>query len=57
MYEVRSLKGHLFDNNIIEDSACQCGFVKEDEMHYFFVCPLYKNERIILQDNFLLNDP
>ena len=45
-----NLSGHLFNLNIIEYSACSCGFDNEDEFHYFFVCPLYNRPRVTLQN-------
>ena len=43
-----NLNGHLHALNIIESSACSCGFINEDEFHFFFVCPLYNRPRITL---------
>ena len=36
--------------HIVESSACSCGFVNEDEFHFFFGCPLFNRPRIILQN-------
>ena len=43
-----SLNGHLSALNVIESSACSCGFANEDEFHFFFVCPLYNRPRTTL---------
>ena len=43
------LKGHLFKLKITNNPACQCGYFFEDAVHYFFVCPLYAQQRLILQ--------
>ena len=45
-----NLSGHLFSVDIIESSACSCGFTNEDEFHFFFVCPLYNRPRVALQN-------
>ena len=36
-----NLNGHLKAMHIVESSACSCGFVNEDEFHFFFGCPLF----------------
>ena len=45
-----NLKGHLKSIHIVESYACSCGFVNEDEFHFFFGCPLFIRPRIILQN-------
>ena len=45
-----NLNGHLKSMHIVESSACSCGFVNEDEFHFFFGCPLFNRPRIILQN-------
>ena len=45
-----NLNGHLQLMHIVESSACSCGFVNEDEFHFFFGCPLFNRPRIILQN-------
>ena len=45
-----NLNGHLKSMHIVESSACSCGFVNEDEYHFFFGCPLFNRPRIILQN-------
>ena len=45
-----NLNGHLFQLKIIENSSCRCGYFFEDSVHYFFVCPLYVQERNILHN-------
>ena len=45
-----SLNGHLKSMHIVESSTCSCGFVNEDEFHFFFGCPLFNGPRIILQN-------
>ena len=48
------LKAHLFDMHIIDNAQCICGNPREDEMHYFFDCPLYVIPRTILREKLLL---
>ena len=36
--------------HIVESSACSCGFINEDEFHFFFVCPLFNRPRTTLQN-------
>ena len=45
-----NLHGHLQSMHIVESSACSCEFAREDEIHFFFVCPLFNRPRIILQN-------
>jgi hypothetical protein len=45
-----NLNGHLFNLKLIENPACKCGYFFEDTVHYFFVCPLYLQERHILHN-------
>ena len=45
-----NLNGHLQSMHIVESFACSCGFVNEDEFHFFFGCPLSNRPRIILQN-------
>ena len=42
------LKGHLHSLEIIESSACFCGFKNENEIHFFLACPLYYRPRVTL---------
>ena len=41
----------LFRVNIISDPSCRCGAPIENTFHYFFECPLYRDERAILIQN------
>ena len=45
-----NLNGHLFALNIIDSPVCRCGFVNEDEFHFFFICPFYYRQRVTLQN-------
>ena len=45
-----NLNGHLKSMHIVESSTCSCGFVNEDEFHFFFGCPLFNRPGIILQN-------
>ena len=45
------LKAHLFELKIIENPTCNCGYFYEDSVHYFFICPQYAQQRIILHNN------
>ena len=42
--------GHLYTMKIINSPACSCGFVNENEFHFFLVCPLYNIPRVTLQN-------
>ena len=46
-----NLRAHLFELGIIENCACDCGYFYEDSVHYFFVCPLYQQQRTILHNS------
>ena len=43
-----SLNNHLYKLNITDSCACRCGFVNEDEFHFFFICPFYHIQRVNL---------
>ena len=45
-----SLNAHLFELRITESPTCECGYFYEDSVHYFFVCPLYNQERVLLHN-------
>ena len=45
-----NLNSHLQSMHIVKFSACSCGFVNEDEFHFFFGCILFNRPRIILQN-------
>ena len=36
-----NLNGHLYSMKLIDSPACSCGFINENEFHFFLVCPLY----------------
>ncbi len=36
------LCGHLFQLKIVDDPRCKCGYMFEDSVHFFLVCPLYR---------------
>ena len=42
------LNGDLFNNHIRDSPICQCGFHTENAIHYFFDCPNYARERIVM---------
>ena len=42
------LHAHLADRHIIDDASCQCGHLREDSLHYFFICNLYNRQRALL---------
>ncbi len=42
------LQSDLFRNHLSEDEKCRCGFIRENADHFFFLCPLYENERLQL---------
>ena len=46
--EVSDLNHHLFQSHLSESSRCACGNDTEDNYHYFFICPLYTRERLVL---------
>ena len=45
-----NLNGHLYSVKIIDSPACLCGFINENEFHFFLVCPLYNRPRLTLQN-------
>ena len=46
-----NLNGHLFYSmKLIDSPACSCGFINENEFHFFLVCPLYNRPRVTLQN-------
>ena len=45
-----NLNGHLYSMKIIDFPACLCGFINENEFHFFLVCPLYNRPRLTLQN-------
>ena len=47
------LKAHLSALHILNDTQCQCGHEYEDELHYFFTCPLYQVQRAVLHEKIL----
>ena len=40
-----NLKSHLFSLHVVEDAACVCGHIVEDNKHFFLDCPLYNDLR------------
>ena len=45
-----NLTGHLYSMKLIDSPACSCGFINENEFHFFLVCPLYNRPRVTLQN-------
>ena len=45
-----NLNGHLYSMKIIDSPACLCGFINENEFHFFLICPLYNRPRLTLQN-------
>ena len=45
-----NLKAHLFELKIINDPSCSCGYFYEDSIHFFFICPLYIQQRTDLHN-------
>ena len=43
-----SLKYDLFRCNIIKDSRCVCGYIREDASHFLLNCHLYIKQRTVL---------
>ena len=43
------LNQHMFRIGVTSSPGCACGASLENTYHYFFVCPLYTNERNTLQ--------
>ena len=43
--------------NIIDNSQCSCGNALEDNIHFFFTCPLYIAPRRILHEKISLIAP
>ena len=45
-----NLNGHLYSMKLIDSPACSCGFINENEFHFFLVCALYNRPRVTLQN-------
>ena len=45
-----AVTGHLYSMKLIDSPACSCGFINENEFHFFLVCPLYNRPRVTLQN-------
>ena len=45
-----NLNGHLYSMKLIDSPAGSCGFINENEFHFFLVCPLYNRPRVTLQN-------
>ena len=43
-----NLNSDLYNNHLRDNAACACGCLQEDAEHYFFHCPLYRDQRIQL---------
>ena len=50
-----NLNQHKFLSHLSDSSRCPCGDDVEDSFHYFYVCPLFICQRIVLRNlaNFL----
>ena len=50
-----NLNQHKFLSHLSNSSRCPCGDDVEDSFHYFYVCPLFICQRIVLRNlaNFL----
>ncbi|KAK6174541.1 hypothetical protein SNE40_017797 [Patella caerulea] len=46
-----TLNYHKFLMHVSENPSCKCGYDMENTEHFFFFCPLYKEERIRTIDN------
>ena len=46
--ETSNLNHHLFRSHLSESSQCACGYDIEDSYHYFYICPLFAQERATL---------
>ena len=47
-YICSNLSHDLFNNHLIKNPICSCNLEIEDAEHFFFRCPKYANERMIL---------
>ena len=45
-----NLNVHLYSMKLIDSPAGTCGFINENEFHFFLICPLYNRPRITLQN-------
>ena len=39
------LNSHLHSLHVLDDPSCPCGSDNEDIYHYFYICPLFTNQR------------
>lgn len=44
--ECSNLNAHLHKNYVRDNPTCSCGFPKEDTVHYFHYCPLFRVPRM-----------
>ena len=44
-----NLNAHLYGLHVIDSPACLCSHSIEDNVHFFFDCPLYSNQRLVLR--------
>ena len=47
------LNSHLFKIGVVDSPLCSCGTGIEDTLHYFFICPLYRNLRVDLSSKII----
>ena len=45
-----NLNGHFYSMKLIDSPTCLCGFINENEFHFFPICPLYNRPRVTLQN-------
>ena len=55
-HQCSSLNEDLSKINVINNTKCRCGYPYEDSFHFFFECPLYRNERTNLFSGIDEND-
>ena len=41
----------IYNNHLKDNAKCDCGYQYEDAEHFFFRCPLYRNQRLQLFTN------
>jgi hypothetical protein len=46
------LNNHLYSLHVLDNPSCPCGSENEDIFHYFYVFPLYTNQRQIMLQQF-----
>jgi hypothetical protein len=42
------LNSHLYSLHVVDNPMCICGSDYEDPFHFFYMCPMFRNQRLIM---------